>query len=47
LWVLLAVGVVIDVLSSAGVLPLAAGIVGGVVALACIVALILTRSRRS
>jgi Flp pilus assembly protein TadB len=47
LWILLAAGVVVDLLSSAGVLPLAAGIAGGVVALVCIVALILTRSRRS
>jgi hypothetical protein len=45
LWTLLTIGVVVDLLSSSGVLPLGAGIAGGVVALGCIAALILTRSR--
>jgi len=47
LWTLLVLGLAVDVLASTGVLPLAAGIAGGVVALGCIAALVVTRTRRS
>ncbi|WP_432495333.1 hypothetical protein [Kineococcus gypseus] len=45
-WALLVLALSANALASAGVLPLAAGLAGGVVALACATALVLGRARR-
>ncbi|WP_432519178.1 hypothetical protein [Kineococcus sp. SYSU DK006] len=46
LWVLLVVAVVVDLVSSAGVLPPAVGTGSGAVAIGCIAALVVARVRR-
>ena len=46
LWVLLVVAVVVDLVSSAGVLPPAVGIGSGAIAIGCIAALVAARVRR-
>ena len=46
LWVLLVLAVAVDLVASAGVLPLAVGIGSGVVAIGCIAALVTARLRR-
>jgi len=46
LWALLAAAVAVNVVASAGVLPLGAGIAAGVVVLGCVAALVAARVRR-
>lgn len=46
LWALLTVAVVLNVLASAGALPLAVGIVAGLVTLGCAATLVVPRVRR-
>lgn len=46
LWGVLTVAVLLNVLASAGVLPLAVGITCGLVTLGCAAALVVTRVRR-